>query len=189
MMSVAAVQAQQKVPAAQAKTMIAKINAATKKLKTIDASFTQTKEMKMMKDKMTAEGAMHYDCRGNLKWEYTSPYYCLFSLENNKVTVKADKSKEKSSIPGAKMFQGIAQVMMGSISGKGLQNTSEFDIDMYTQDGQWMAYLSPKKPRFKRFISQMRLFFDKKTLMVNKVVIVEKGGDRTIIEMHNMKTS
>ena len=80
MFSCLSLHAQTKVSAAQAKTMIAKINAAAAKIRTIQCDFQQTKTLSFLNDKMVSKGVMSYDHAGKLRWEYTSPYSYVFII-------------------------------------------------------------------------------------------------------------
>ena len=116
MFSCLSLHAQTKVSAAQAKTMIAKINAAAAKIRTIQCDFQQTKTLSFLNDKMVSKGVMSYDHAGKLRWEYTSPYSYVFIINNNRVHIKTSKNSNTIDIRSSRLFQGIARVMMNSVT-------------------------------------------------------------------------
>ena len=181
--------AQTKVSAAQAKTMIAKINAAAAKIRTIQCSFQQTKTLSFLNDKMVSKGMMSYDHSGKLRWEYTSPYSYVFIINNNRVYIKTSKNSNTIDIRSSRLFQGIARVMMNSVTGKSLTNDSDFSVEMMTQGNEWIASLTPKGKEMKALFKTIRLHFDSQKQMVSKVVMTEKNGDNTVIQLMHVKTN
>ena len=180
MFSCLSLHAQTKVSAAQAKTMIAKINAAAAKIRTIQCDFQQTKTLSFLNDKMVSKGVMSYDHAGKLRWEYTSPYSYVFIINKNSNTI---------DIRSSRLFQGIARVMMNSVTGKSLSNDNDFSVEMMTQGNEWIASLTPKGKEMKALFKTIRLHFDSQKQMVSKVEMIEKNGDNTVIQLMHVKTN
>lgn len=189
LLTVTSLGAQTKATAAQAKTMIDKINAAAAKQHTIQCDFRQTKSLSFLNDKMVSQGVMYYDHRGKLRWEYTSPYRYVFIINNNRVYIKTAKNSNKIDIRSSRLFQGIARVMMNSVTGKSLSSTADFSVEMFIQGDEWIARLVPKKKEMKAMFQSIRLFFNKKRQMVSKVEMVEKNGDQTVIQLLHVKSN
>ena len=152
MFSCLSLHAQTKVSAAQAKTMIAKINAAAAKIRTIQCDFQQT-------------------------------------INNNRVHIKTSKNSNTIDIRSSRLFQGIARVMMNSVTGKSLSNDSDFSVEMMTQGNEWIASLTPKGKEMKALFKTIRLHFDSQKQMVSKVEMIEKNGDNTVIQLMHVKTN
>ena len=189
MFSCLSLHAQTKVSAAQAKTMIAKINAAAAKIRTIQCDFQQTKTLSFLNDKMVSKGVMSYDHAGKLRWEYTSPYSYVFIINNNRVHIKTSKNSNTIDIRSSRLFQGIARVMMNSVTGKSLSNDNDFSVEMMTQGDEWIASLTPKGKEMKALFKTIRLHFDSQKQMVSKVEMIEKNGDNTVIQLMHVKTN
>lgn len=189
MFSCLSLHAQTKVSAVQAKTMIAKINVAAAKIHTIQCEFQQTKSLSFLNDKMVSKGMMSYDHAGKLRWEYTSPYSYVFIINNNRVHIKTSKNSNTIDIKSSRLFQGIARVMMNSVTGKSLTNDSDFSVEMMTQGNEWIASLTPKGKEMKALFKTIRLHFDSQKQMVSKVEMIEKNGDNTVIQLTHVKTN
>lgn len=181
--------AQTKASAAQTKAMIAKINAAAAKIRTIQCDFLQTKHLSFLNDKMASKGVMSYDYSGKLRWEYTSPYSYVFIINNNRVHIKTSKNSNTIDIRSSRLFQGIARVMMNSVTGKSMTNDSNFSVEMYIAADDWIAYLTPKDKEMKALFKTIRLHFDSQKQMVSKVEMIEKNGDNTVIQLMHVKTN
>ncbi len=181
--------AQTKATAAQAKSMIEKINVTAAKQRTIQCDFQQTKSLSFLNDKMVSRGVMYYDHTGKLRWEYIVPYSYVFIINNNRVHIKTAKNSNTIDIRSSRLFQGIARVMMNSVTGKSLSSADDFSVEMFIQGDEWIARLVPKKKEMKAMFQTIRLFFDSKKQMVSKVEMVEKNGDQTVIQLLHVKSN
>ncbi len=141
--------------------------------KTIQADFVQTKTMKMLGDKMVSRGKMHYQHNNKLRWEYTAPYTYTFVMNGNKVLLKKGNRKDVINTSKNKMFKEIGRIMMSSIVVTSKQRTMELPLS------------KSMKSLYKKII----LHFNPKTTMVEKVVMYEKNGDTTEIELKNVTTN
>lgn len=183
----AGAQNMKKADAVQQKAMIGKINQTEATIRSIDCTFTQVKTMSFLNDKLTSQGRMLFDGGGKLRWEYTSPYSYTFILNGQKVHIQSAKSKQTIDIRQSKLFQGIAQVMMNSVTGKSLADGSDFSCQMYVKGDEWIAMLVPQKKEMKKMFKDIRLHFDSRQQMVTQVEMTEPSGDTTVITLKNVK--
>lgn len=179
-------QSQQQKTVTQAE-VINKITAATQKMKTMECDFVQTKHLKMLNDKMVSKGKMHYQQSDKLRWEYQTPYTYTFILNGTNIMMKKKNRTDVIDVNQNKAFKEIARIMMNSVVGNNLNNNRDFTTRMAQTQTEWIAYLTPKTGEMKMMFSQIVLHFDKKTDTITKVELIEKKGDKTIIELKNIK--
>lgn len=182
-------QAMRDATAAETKSMIETINRKSASIKTISCSFTQEKKMSMLNDKLVSRGVMYYSNAGKLRWEYTSPYSYILVINNNTVTMKSGSRKSTADMSTSKLFQAIARIMAGSVTGKSLSNNRDFNVKMYCYNEYWAADLEPKEANMKKMFKYIRLYFNTTHTLVYKVEIVEKNGDVTTIKLNNIETN
>ena len=139
------------------------ISKAASAVTSMKCSFVQTKHMRLLNEKMVSKGKMYYQKSDKLRWEYLSPYNYTFILNGNNVLLKNKKRNDVIDVNQNKLFKEIAQIMMSSVVGNNLS------------DGK----------SFKTTISETS-DFDKKKKYVTKVELLEKNGDKTIIELQNI---
>ena len=84
--------------------IIGSINSAASAMKSMTCSFTQTKYLSLLSDKMVSEGKMYYRQPNRLRWEYTSPYQYLFVLNGTKVYVGNKSRKDVIDTDANKVF-------------------------------------------------------------------------------------
>lgn len=167
--------------------IIAKINAAVSKIETMQCDFVQTKHMKMLNNKMVSTGIMAYKQSDKLRWEYKKPYTYVFILNGTKVYLKKESRNDVIDIKQNKVFKSIAEIMMNSVIGKCLTNNKEFKVSILDVNNQWVASLIPQKKELKQMYSKIILYFGKASSIIQKVEMIEKNGDKTIIELKNVK--
>lgn len=168
---------------------IAKINQAASGLKSMKCSFVQTKYLSLLSDKMVSEGKMYYRQSNKLRWEYTSPYSYLFIFNGTKVYVGGKSRKDVIDTKNNKVFKEVARIMMNTVTGKALSNSSDFAVDISSSGNDWLVTLVPKKKDLKQMFKKIIMKFSKSSTMISEIDIYEKNGDRTNIKMKNITTN
>lgn len=165
------------------------INAVASKMKTMQCDFVQTKYLKMLNDKMVSRGKMYYQQSNKLRWEYTSPYTYTFVLNGSKVLISKGKRNDVINVNQSKFFKEIARIMMNSVVGKCLTDSKDFKVSLTGASAEYVATLYPQQKQMKQMFQKIILHFNKQNSTVSKVELIEKKGDRTIIELKNVKNN
>lgn len=165
------------------------INAVASKMKTMQCDFVQTKYLKMLNDKMVSRGKMYYQQNNKLRWEYTSPYTYTFVLNGSKVLISKGKRNDVINVNQSKFFKEIARIMMNSVVGKCLTDSKDFKVSLTGASAEYVATLYPQQKQMKQMFQKIILHFNKQNSTVSKVELIEKKGDRTIIELKNVKSN
>ena len=176
----------QKVDEAKVKQQI---NAVASKMKTMQCDFVQTKYLKMLNDKMVSRGKMYYQQSNKLRWEYTSPYTYAFVLNGSRVLISKGKRNDVINVNQSKFFKEIARIMMNSVVGKCLTDSKDFKVSLAGSSAEYVATLYPQQKQMKQMFQKIILHFNKQKSTVFKVELIEKKGDRTIIELKNVKNN
>lgn len=176
----------QKVNEAKVKQQI---NAVASKMKTMQCDFVQTKYLKMLNDKMVSRGKMYYQQSNKLRWEYTYPYTYTFVLNGSRVLISKGKRNDVINVNQSKFFKEIARIMMNSVVGKCLTDSKDFKVSLTGASAEYMATLYPQQKQMKQMFQKIILHFNKQKSTVSKVELIEKKGDRTIIELKNVKSN
>lgn len=165
------------------------INAAAAKLRTMQCDFVQTKHMRMLNDKMVSRGRMYYVQPNKLRWEYTSPYTYTFVLNNSQVMMSRGKKNQVIDVNQSKVFKEITRIMMNSVVGKCLNDGKDFKTTIAGTSTEWIATLVPLKKNMKQMFQTIKIHFNKRRSMVSVVELLEKNGDRTVIELRNVRSN
>ena len=172
----------------QKKEIIGKITQGSNGINTMQCDFTQVKELSFMDEKITSEGKMAFKKTDKIRWEYTKPYQWVFSMNGQDVqmTVGGDKTN-KMPVSQSKMFNEISKVMIGGVSGSGLVDSPDFDMQLMIGGNDYKVVLTPKKKEIKDFFSTIQLFVGKSDNRIKTVELVDREGDKTIITLRNFQ--
>lgn len=175
--------------AQQQQQIISRINTAASEIKTMTCSFTQTKNLSILNDKMVSHGKMLYSQPDKLRWEYTNPYQYLFIFNGSKIYIGNKSRKDVIDTNSNKVFKEVARIMMSTVTGKALSSTSEFTISVADERGAYVVTMLPKKKEIRQMFSRIELVFDKTGSMISEINIFEKNGDSTNIKITNISTN
>lgn len=162
-----------------------KINQTASALKSMQCDFVQTKHMKLLNDKLVSKGKMYYQKSDKLRWEYLSPYTYTFILNADKVLLKNQKRNDVIDVNQNKMFKEIARIMMNSVVGNCLTDDKNFKTSLTATSTEWIATLLPLRKDMKQMFQKIILHFNKQKSVVTLVELIEKNGDKTVIELKN----
>ncbi len=165
------------------------INAAASRIRTMQCDFVQTKHMRMLNDKMVSKGVMYYAQPNKLRWQYTSPYTYTFVLSGSQVMMNKGKKSQVIDVSQSKVFKEITRIMMNSVVGKCLTDGNDFKSAIADGKTEWIVTLTPLKKNMKQMFSSIKVRFNKQRSMVSAVELYEKNGDRTVIELSNVRTN
>lgn len=169
--------------------IIKQINKTATGVKTIQCDFVQTKQMSLLGEDLVSKGKMYYQQTSRLRWEYVSPYTYTFILNDSKVLLKKGSRNDVIDINKNRMFKEIANIMMNSVVGKCLTDDKTFKTTIKETRTEWVATLQPQKKDMKQMFSRIVLHFDRQQNVVVKVEMFEPSGDKTVIELQNIKTN
>ena len=164
-----------------------KIAAAALAMTSLQCDFVQTKQLKMLNDKMTSEGRMYYSQKDKLRWEYVKPYQYIFIMNGDRVLLKNRERSDVINTSQNKVFREIARIMMGSVVGDCLSDDRTFKTSITTAGGEWVATLLPQRKDMKQMFQKIILHFDQRQATVSRVELVEKNGDQTTIDLKNIR--
>jgi outer membrane lipoprotein carrier protein len=167
--------------------VIDEISKASETINTLQCDFTQTKELKMLKNTMVSKGKMWCTQPNYLRWEYQTPYASSFILNNGKVLLKKGKHNNVISINRNKMLREMSRLMIPNGLGKILTEKKDFQISVETKNNQHIFTLLPQSKELRQIFTTIVLYYDREQSVVVKVEMQEKNGDNTIIELSSIK--
>lgn len=156
-------------------------------MKTMACNFEQVKELSFLNDKSISKGLLFYKKPNKIRWEYKHPYSYIFIMNGEKVILQSENNKSEINLNSSKQFQQISKIILGGVSGNGLMNSEDFHTFFYTSNEDYKLQLQPLKKEIKSLFNQINLFVNKGDGSINKVEMIEKTGDKTIIRFLSMK--
>jgi outer membrane lipoprotein carrier protein len=164
-----------------------KVNQTASAMKTMQCDFVQTKHLKMLNNDFVSHGKMYYQQSNKLRWEYTSPYSYTFILNNDQVLLKNKQRNDLIDVKQNKLFKEIVRIMMSSVVGNCLADDKNYKVSIATIGNEWVATLLPQRKDMKQMFQKLVLHFHAKKSVVNTVELYDKNGEKTIIELKNIR--
>lgn len=178
---------QTKLTAEQQKQIVDQIDKASSAMKTMQCDFTQTKRMKLLSKEMQSKGVMYFKRPDKLRWQYTSPYDYTFIMNGDKVQIKSAKSTKNIDIQGNKIFRQVSSIILNTVTGGGLKNSADFDVELFKQNNIIFAKMLPKKKEVKQVYSAIEVYFNPSLTMVETIKMIEKSGESTVVKLVSPK--
>lgn len=166
---------------------IAQIEKSAQSIRTMKCDFTQVRTTSMMKKAVAAEGHMEFSKPSKLSWHYLKPHDCTFTIDGGRASMTQGNSTKAISGRRSHVFKRMADVIIGCIMGGNMSKAGYFKVAMYKQGNLVYANLTPLGKEIKKIYKTILLRFDQSLTTANRVELVEKNGDKTVITLHNIK--
>ncbi len=166
-----------------------KISEVSASIQTMRCDFVQTKQLKMLNDKMVSRGLMYYQQGNRLRWEYVSPYTYTFTLNDSKVMVGNSERSDVLDVNQSNVFKEVVRIMMDCMTGTCLTDERDFGVVVSDSGAEWLAELTPQRKELRKLFRTIVLHFDVRSALVSMIELVENNGDNTLIELKNLKTN
>ena len=163
---------------------------AARGMKTMQCDFVQTKQTKLLADASVSKGRLSYRQPDWLCWEYTSPTAHTFQIDGQKVLMNDSRGSREVDIRRNRMYREMARLMTNIMSGQSLVGDQDFQVSLVPADDkktEWVATLVPRRKEVRRMFASIILRVTPARWLVRQVELVESKGDRTIIELKNIK--
>ena len=164
-----------------------KVNQTASAMKTMQCDFVQTKHLKMLNNDFVSHGKMYYQQSNKLRWEYTSPYSYTFILNNDQVLLKNKQRNDLIDVKQNKLFKEIVRIMMSCVICNCLTDDKNYKVSVAAIGNEWVATLLPQRKDMKQMFPKLILHFNAKKSVVNNVELYDKNGEKTIIELKNIR--
>ncbi len=150
--------------------------------KTLAYTFVQTKHSPLLAQDAVSKGNLTLGSNRTMRWQCTEPQAFALVVEGDSIYTIAGGKRNSLSGASGKMTRGLAQMMMQMTDGASLTNDKLFETTLTEDAGSYRATLVPKRRDMKRMMQQAMLTFDRKTLRIKSVRLMEKDDSYTQID-------
>jgi outer membrane lipoprotein-sorting protein len=159
----------------------------SKNTSTIQAGFTQEKEMRVLAEKIVTKGRFMFKKENKLRWEYTEPFHYLIIFYNGMIVIKDEDKKNKIDTRTNKMFSEINNLILGCVQGNLFNDQKKFLPAFLENSTSYLVKLKPIESTLKEYLSEIRIYFDKNDMSVSRLEMQEPSGDYTNIQFSGKK--
>ena len=165
--------------------IILEISTAAKKTKTLYCDFVQEKTSSLVAETAISKGKMYFKSPHSLRWEYVSPQASALIVNNNDVALKT--ANGTSADVNTRMLKELANIIISSIDGSGLNDSKNFSAELSVSDLHYMVELTPVNKRIAAVYSSIVLIIQRETYLADSIILIEKNGDKMKISFSNHK--
>lgn len=161
-----------------------KFNQESQSIFSITSDFTQTKNLKMLAEKIVSKGQFSFKKNNKVRMEYLTPYKYLLVINNNTIYIKKDNKLNTYSAKSNKAFNQINKLILECVQGIVINN-KDFNTSLFENETIFLLQLIPNKKEMKNLFQTIQIYIDKKNYTVNKLNLIEASGDNTELQFTN----
>ncbi len=180
--------AQEKLSVKEVKGLEEKLQQKNADIKSLQGEFIQTKKLDFLEEPAKSSGEFFYQAPMQLKWIYLSPEPFSLLFTNQKLFIEEEGNTKEIAISSNKLLNKLSQLIAKSINGEMLSDAS-FTVNYYNEETFITAHLLPEEASIKDFIEKLVLYINPKTLLVEKIKIMENTKDFTLISLEKIRVN
>jgi outer membrane lipoprotein-sorting protein len=105
-------------------------------------------------------------------------------MNGGQVMVKDEQKTNKINTKNSKTMQSVNHIMIDCMRGTVFQNT-DFKVIAYENSGSYLLNMIPATDAMKKMFKQIDVYMDKKSFDVERLSMIELGGDFTDMDFSN----
>lgn len=161
-----------------------KVNEASGSTNTINSSFIQEKNLSFIEEKIVSRGILLFEKPDKLRLEYKEPFTYIMVLNGGRMMTDNGEKKSEYDLKSNKMFGEINNLIISSVKGNILNNTS-FRSELFENQEKLFIKLTPLDKELEKYIKSIGMFVSKSDYMVEELLITEQSDDYTQIRFAN----
>ena len=149
----------------------------------IKCYFLQTREMSVLQNVVRKEGTFYFQRPGNMLLSFNDGDY--IKMTDEWFEMKTGENTTTTKISSNPMLRNLSTILSACVVGDFAQMIRGFSIQVQSQAKQWVVIMTPQRGKAASKISQIVLHFDRETMSLNTLKMVEKSGDYTMYGFSN----
>ena len=140
-------------------------------------------EMSVLQNVVRKEGTFYFQRPGNMLLSFNDGDYIKMTEEW--FEMKTGENTTTTKISSNPMLRNLSTILSACVVGDFAQMIRGFSIQVQSQAKQWVVIMTPQRGKAASKISQIVLHFDRETMSLNTLKMVEKSGDYTMYGFSN----
>jgi outer membrane lipoprotein carrier protein len=168
--------------------VLKEISARQQKVTTLQADFTQEKEMALLAKPEVSSGTFVFSKPNNVLWKYESPRPVTMLITQGTMTTYYPQLKKAERVE-VKSFEDRIFKYMGAASGAVDELGKYFNIKFVDskKDPVYTLELTPKTKTIAKRVRKIRIWIDRTSYLTTKFEYVEGDGDVTRYSFRNLR--
>jgi len=164
---------------------IRKISAETSKIQTLKSEFKQKKVLSFLNNPIESTGTFWFKQENQIRWEYKTPYPYLIIMKNGVLTIVDEGQESTTDLSSNVMFEQLSSLIAGSIQGSLLSEDDKYQKLYFEDEKAVIVRFIPLNEQLLSYLKYIEIHFNKQSLQVDELVMMEPGDDYTQIQFLN----
>ncbi|MDR3339437.1 MAG: outer membrane lipoprotein carrier protein LolA [Candidatus Symbiothrix sp.] len=147
----------------------------------MESSFTQTKYIHLLAEKIVSTGMFYYRKPDKICLDYQKPVKYLIVINGDKIRVDSDGKTNTYDLGRNKMMSQINVLISACMTGDIDKLSSAYSLTVNENDRQYLVGVLPSGSA-KSYMKSIDIYLDKKDFSVQKLKITEPSDDYTEYE-------
>lgn len=156
-----------------------KLAAMAASVNSIESRFLQSKYIDVLQRTVTTSGEFLFMKPGMVKMQYDAPLDYKIIIDGNTMKTIAGGKTTVASTSGNPMLGQVSAMMTSCMTGDISSLSDEFTISYFDAGEEYLVRMEPCQAMIKDYISGIELRFDKDTMRLDSLKMIEKGADFT----------
>jgi len=142
--------------------------------------------LSVLSEKIVTKGKFYFKKENLLRWEYKIPFEYVIVLDGNQVMIRDEEEVRAYDLQSNKIFQELNNLMIELVQGSILESGG-YAFEFLENDNQYLVQLTPKQPAMGEYLEAIHLYVSRNDYSVERLQLLEPGGDYTDIVFSNKK--
>ncbi len=153
--------------------------------RSIAADFVETVHSSMFVDPQKGKGKLYFKKPEKIRWEQRESNNQIILINGKSIRISKG-GKEITNEQSKVVVKRIQSLMIQMLSGNFL-NEKDFKILYFENSERVKLHLLPKNDRLTRYIKRIELLFDKNSLTVVEMMLIEDETDKMVYSFSNVQ--
>lgn len=161
---------------------LAKVFAARKNIKTLQADFVQTRVIGLLASEVKSKGRLTLVSPNRLRWDLKPPDAVTYWIGPEGLAMANEDGVTKVGKAAAGRFASVLGDLLVMLGGDMRKLRNRYQLSVSEEEGRFVLEAKPTQKDVKKHVAKLQLEAGKKLWQVTRIEIHEKSGDKSLIE-------
>lgn len=166
---------------------LSQLEKAASSVKSIESDFKQIKHLDIFDEEITSLGKFYYRFENKISLNYQKPMSYLIVINNDKIMINSDGRKNIMSLKDNKLMSEMQGMLTASMTGNFSNVSKDYRMEYFDAVEHYLVKVTPINATIKTYISEFKIYLDKKDFSVVRLRIIETQSDYTDYFFSNKK--
>lgn len=157
---------------------ISKIVAHQQQTVSLKASYVEWKDVKGFKEPQKGTGLFYFRQKESIRLEQKTPQDLIFLASGKDYHLRIN-GKDESKSQQMMIFKQLHKMIIAMLDGSILEEKDKFSSKVYSNEKQIMIALFPEDRKFKSYVSEIILKFEKTSLNLVSFLTIQQTGSKS----------